>query len=187
MISPFHEEKMIFEGMSYGLSSAGYDIRVAEDVRLLPDGFKLHSAIEKFDFPYDILGVVHDKSSLARRGLSVFNTVIEPGWRGSLTLELRNQGNDIINLKAGSPIAQIIFHRLEAETVRPYQGKYQDQAAGPVAAIMEQPCHTSNGGGMTTPSSQLSLSLVPAEHSSASETGGKIPLKGELVFFNPRR
>lgn len=156
MITPF-TEKGIFNGMSYGLSSAGYDIRIKQGIRLLPDKFILASAIEEFHFPDDILGVVHDKSSLARRGLSVFNTVIEPGWSGFLTLELRNQGDDIINLPAGSPIAQIIFHRLEAPTVLPYRGKYQDQADAPVPAIQEQtPCPT-NVAGMTTPSRQYSL------------------------------
>jgi dCTP deaminase len=155
IISPF-TQKGVFNGMSYGLSSAGYDIRVKQDIMLLPDKFTLASAIEHFCFPDDVLGVVHDKSSLARRGLSVFNTVIEPGWTGYLTLELRNQGQEIIHLPAGSPVAQIIFHRLEAPTFLPYRGKYQDQADAPVPAIQEQPSCCDD---TTTQSKQFSLSL----------------------------
>ena len=159
MVSPF-TERGVFQGMSFGLSAAGYDIRVKQDIRLLPDKFILASAIEEFHFPNDILGVVHDKSSLARRGLSVFNTVIEPGWFGFLTLELRNQGDDIINLSAGAPIAQIIFHRLEAPTQLPYQGKYQGQADEPIPTLLEETCPpTLNTNDMTMSSRQFSLSL----------------------------
>ena len=186
MIFPFMR-KTVFQGLSFGLSPAGYDIRIKQDVCLFPGDFVLASAIEKFAMPRDVLGIVHDKSTLARRGLSVFNTVIEPGWEGFLTLELKNQGKEVILLYAGSGVAQVVFHRLDMETTIPYDGKYQDQADEPVPAIMEETCHTSNGDGMTTPSSQFSLSLDLAEHSSASQTGEKIPLKGELVFFNPRR
>ena len=42
------------------------------------------SSIEFFNMPKYLVGIVHDKSSLARQGLSVFNTVIEPGWKGYL-------------------------------------------------------------------------------------------------------
>ena len=187
MIFPFME-KTVFKGLSFGLSPAGYDIRIKQDVYLQPGDFVLASAIEKFAMPRDVLGIVHDKSTLARHGLSVFNTVIEPGWEGFLTLELKNQGKEVIQLFAGSGVAQVVFHRLDQETLLPYTGKYQDQEDEPVPAIMEQPpCPTSNADGTTPPSNQFSLSLDPAEPSSASATGDKIPLKGELVFFNPRR
>lgn len=137
MITPFYETKEIVYGMSFGLSAAGYDIRLAQDVRLRTDDFVLASSMERFCMPRDILGIVHDKSTLARRGLSVFNTVIEPGWEGFLTLELKNQGIDIINLEAGSPIAQIVFHFLDRPTMAPYSGKYQNQEAGPKEPIHE--------------------------------------------------
>jgi len=87
--------------------------------------------------PDDLLGVVHDKSSWARRGLTVQNTVIEPGWRGFLTLELTYHGDADLALHQGDPIAQIVFHRLDMATVQPYDGKYQDQAPGPQEAIEE--------------------------------------------------
>ena len=87
--------------------------------------------------PDDLVAFVHDKSTWARRGLSLFNTVIEPGWRGFLTLELVNHSDEQLMVSAGDPIAQIIFMRMEEPTERPYTGKYQDQARGPQAARNE--------------------------------------------------
>lgn len=136
MIHPFRNRTVAF-GKTYGLSGAGYDIRIAETILMWPKSFKLASAIEKFDMPDDVVAIVHDKSSWARKGLTVQNTVIEPGWRGYLTLELTNHTWRFIHLCAGMPIAQIIFHRLEQVTSLPYSGKYQDQSAGAQKAIDE--------------------------------------------------
>lgn len=63
--------------------------------------------------------------------------MIEPGWRGFLTLELKNQGKDILRIERGDPIAQILFEGLDAPTDKPYSGKYQDQEAGPQPARFE--------------------------------------------------
>jgi len=122
-------------GMTFGLGPAGYDIRLAQDIILDPHGFTLGSAMEYFQMPNNLMGIVHDKSSLARRGLSVFNTVIEPNWNGYLTLELKNQDNEKLWLPMGTPIAQVVFHMLDQPTAMPYNGRYQDQAAGPQPAI----------------------------------------------------
>lgn len=135
------EERSSFAGTSYGLSPAGYDLRlVLADMEkehwLAPGEFLLAAALEKFTMPDDLLGLVHDKSTWARRGLSVFNTVIEPGWRGFLTLELVNHGQNTLHLLAGQGIAQVVFHVLDQPTQLPYpeDGKYMDQDFGPVAA-----------------------------------------------------
>lgn len=150
--------KMKANGVSHGLSEAGYDIRIKQDVtfhprtRLDPLGsvhmidpdnpishsieeglFTLASVIERFDMPPNMAAVVHDKSTWARCGLSVFNTVIEPGWRGSLTLELVYHGNKPLHIPRGSGIAQVIFHRVTCPMT--YDGKYQDQQDRPVPAI----------------------------------------------------
>lgn len=135
-VDPFVERSVI-RGRSYGLSVAGYDIRIAQDVILSGGDFSLASSIERFDMPDDVAALVKDKSSWARLGLSVFNTVIEPGWRGYLTLELKNQGRRHVVLKQGDPIAQILFYRLDAPSETPYSGKYQDQEAEPVSARQE--------------------------------------------------
>lgn len=67
-ITPF-VERSVHNGMSYGLSSAGYDVRIAESFWLTPDKrFVLASTMEKFQMPTNIVAMVHDKSSWARRG-----------------------------------------------------------------------------------------------------------------------
>ena len=134
-------------GVSYGLGEAGYDIRIKQEVRFVPGNdcrveingepeygrFAIASAIELFDMPVDLVGIVHDKSSWARQGLSVFNTVIEPGWKGFLTLELVFHGSKELILPAGCGIAQVIFSSLAHDAA--YEGKYQNQKDDPVASI----------------------------------------------------
>ena len=140
-------------GVSWGLSEAGYDIRIKQDVIFKPvantvatkwinngkqfgiwdhGSFTLASAIEEFDMPDCLVGIVHDKSTWARKGLSVFNTVIEPGFKGGLTLELVYHGNTELIIPAGSGIAQVLFHKIS----RParYDGKYQFQSSDPEPA-----------------------------------------------------
>lgn len=99
------------------------------------ENFCLASSIEEFQMPDNLVGIVHDKSTWARKGLSVFNTVIEPGWKGFLTLELVYHGNGNLHIPAGSGIAQIIFHEIAENSS--YSGKYQGQGDNPVKAIME--------------------------------------------------
>jgi dCTP deaminase len=136
IVDPFVPYKARFNGVSFGLSSAGYDIRIAQDVILFPGRrFILASTIEKFNMPVDIIGIVHDKSTWARRGVAVQNTVIEPGWRGYLTLEITLHRMNFVRIKRGAGIAQIIFHRIDNNVINPYEGKYQDQKYGPVKAI----------------------------------------------------
>lgn len=103
---------------------------------LTPGDFTLASTIEEFNLPKDVIGFVKDKSSWARKGLSVFNTVIEPGWSGFLTLELVNHGHEDLVITEGDPIAQIIFQWVDEET-NGYSGKYQFQKAGPQVAKYE--------------------------------------------------
>jgi dCTP deaminase len=135
-IEPFCERTQ-HNGLTFGLSPAGYDIRIAQDVTLsCLRSFARASSIERFTIPADLIAQVCDKSSWARRGVAVQNTIIEPGWRGFLTLELTYARRWPIRIAAGSPIAQIIFFRLEAPTEQPYRGRYQNQRAGPVPAIL---------------------------------------------------
>jgi dCTP deaminase len=133
---PFVDVSQRQNGMSYGLSHCGYDIRVKQDVVLGPWDFSLASSLEKFVMPKNYVAIVHDKSTWARKGLACQNTVIEPGWEGYLTLELTNHGDDTIRIQAGDPIAQIIFHKIDEE-VEGYQGKYQNQEDRPVEARYE--------------------------------------------------
>lgn len=109
-----------------------------------PGRFTLASSIESFNMPTHLLGIVHDKSTWIRQGMSVANTVIEPGWGPSpdrpedgcfLTLELTFHGNEPLTIEAGSGIAQVIFHEIGEPAS--YGGKYTGQPSRPVAAIME--------------------------------------------------
>ena len=129
-MSPMVASKQVAHGVSHGLSVAGYDLRIRQTVTLSPAmRFTLASTVEAFH--------VKDKSTWARQGLSVFNTVVEPGWIGdALTLELVFHGDGELHVPAGAGIAQILFWQI-AEPAQ-YSGKYQHQAARPVMAIMER-------------------------------------------------
>lgn len=156
IVDMVHDKMVGQGGTSFGLSEAGYDIRINQRIvfskgsairysqqaatRDNPYGaekfngrFCLASAIEEFQMPDDLVGIVHDKSTWARRGLSVFNTVVEPGWKGWLTIELVYHGEGELIIPAGSGIAQVIFHRTSQKAS--YNGKYQHQPDMPVAAI----------------------------------------------------
>lgn len=137
LIEPFNERTIDpVTGTSYGLSHCGYDVRVRETLKILAGEFRLGSLIEHITMTANVVGIVHDKSTWARRGIAVQNTVIEPGWRGFLTVEVSFHGVGRITIPAGSPIAQILFHRVDADC-EPYRGKYQDQPARPVSALRE--------------------------------------------------
>jgi dCTP deaminase len=142
MIAPF-VERGIVRGMSYGLGPASYDIRIAENMIIEPGEFALASTIERFDIPDDVVIIVHDKSSWARHGLAVQNTLFDPGWRGYATLELSNHSGEALTIVAGDPIAQVVCHLLTEATCQPYAGKYQDQEAGPQRARVTDPADTS--------------------------------------------
>lgn len=144
--------KMVSKGgTSFGMSEAGYDIRIKQEICFrnidgrrrisitcdngigVTDGrFVLASAMDKFQMPDDLVGIVHDKSTWARRGLSVFNTVIEPGFHGGLTLELVYHGEGELVIPAGAGIAQVIFHKVSQNAH--YSGKYQFQSTNPEPA-----------------------------------------------------
>lgn len=142
--------KKTFKGVSHGLTEAGYDLRLAETVLFIAEGgcntvvvngedkkgrFTLASAMEEFHMPTNLVGVVHDKSTHARRGLSVFNTVIESGWKGFLTLELVFHGQGELLIPAGTGIAQVLFSSIKEDSS--YSGKYQSQEPGAQRARYE--------------------------------------------------
>lgn len=135
-VLPMMSMKIMAHGVSHGLSEAGYDIRINQTVWLHPlRRFRLASSFEHFQMPDNLVGIVHDKSTWARRGLSVFNTVLEPGWKGWLTIELVYHGWKPLRIPAGAGIAQVIFHQTTSPAS--YNGKYQHQANKPVPAILE--------------------------------------------------
>lgn len=140
MISPF-EKKLVTKGISYGLSSYGYDARFANEVKwfeptgtldpleplsyvedyrhasfdeafVIPaHGFVLGRTVEYFKIPRNILAICIGKSTYARLGLVVNVTPLEPGWEGHVTLELSNTTNFPLKIYANQGICQFVFFR----------------------------------------------------------------------------
>lgn len=139
LITPFFERNVCAKsGCSWGLSHAGYDVRVKQDLFMWPGRCKLASTIEYFCMPNDLVGRVNDKSSIIRKFIAVQNTFIEPGWCGFLTLEITNHSANYIRIFAGQPIAQITFEPTDFPVERSYTGKYQNQPDRPVASKRER-------------------------------------------------
>jgi dCTP deaminase len=155
LISPF-QERGVHMGMSYGLSSNGYDVRIGPEIhypnaelsRAMVDldgpmiiprrSFVLAATLEHFALPDWLCMKVHDKSTWARQGIFVQNTIAEAGWRGWLTLEISNDSRRDIAIWPGTPIAQAVFETLDEPTEQPYSGKYQNQGWGPQAPRHER-------------------------------------------------
>ena len=144
MISPF-EEAQVREGViSYGVSSYGYDIRVADEFRIFtnvntsvvdpkafdprslvevetnvciipPNSFALARTVEYFRIPRNIITVCVGKSTYARCGIIVNVTPFEPEWEGHATLEISNTTPLPAKVYANEGIAQVLF--LEADEV----------------------------------------------------------------------
>ncbi len=137
LISPFVERGVV-RGRSYGLSACTYDCRIAEALIIPVRQSRLAVTIERFCFPTNFCGSVLDKSSWARVFISAFNTHLDPGWEGYLTLELSNLGEEYVEFQEGDPVCQIKFEYLDFPTELPYQGKYQNQSQAPIPVIFEK-------------------------------------------------
>jgi dCTP deaminase len=103
---------------------------------LHPGEFALGTTVERIGLPGDIVGRLEGKSSLGRLGLLIHSTAgyVDPGWEGSLTLELSNVANLPILLSPGMKIGQISFSRMTTEVDRPYGhpdlgSRYQGQSS----------------------------------------------------------
>ena len=149
--------------ISFGASSFGQDVRLAPEYKIFtnqynaivdpkefdpncfvtaagptclipPNSFILARTIEYFQIPGNILGIVFPKSTIARCGIVVSTTVLEPSWSGYLTLEIANTTPLPARVYANEGIAQICFLQSEEPRFnyanRPSgAGKYQSQGA----------------------------------------------------------
>lgn len=136
-----YNERTVVRGKSFGVSHCGYDVRISlgekgDRIQLAPNSSILAVTYERIKMPNDLMAIVHDKSSWARMFVATQNTVLEPGWEGFITLEITTH-SEYVTIYDGDPIAQLIFHRLEKATQKPYTGKYQNQPNVPVEAINE--------------------------------------------------
>lgn len=98
-----------------------------------PGEFMLGSTIEEIQLSCQLVGQVHGKSTLARKGLLVHAAgLVDPGFRGQLTLEMLNMSGEPIALKRGMLICQITFEFLSCTPERAYgddglRSRYQGQ------------------------------------------------------------
>ena len=137
MIEPFAEHQ-VRSGISYGVSSYGYDIRVADEFKIFtnvnstivdpkrfdaqsfvdftgdvclvpPNSFALARTVEYFRIPRSVLTLCLGKSTYARCGIIVNVTPFEPEWEGTATLEISNTTPLPAKIYANEGIAQVIF------------------------------------------------------------------------------
>jgi dCTP deaminase len=102
---------------------------------LHPGEFVLGSTRERVALPDDLVARLEGKSSLGRLGLLIHSTAgyIDPGFDGTITLELSNVARLPISIYPGMPIGQISFLQMTTPVDNPYRGKYQGQS-GPTAS-----------------------------------------------------
>jgi dCTP deaminase len=140
MIAPFEEAQKRDGVISYGLSSYGYDARLANEFKVFtnvdnavvdpkrfaassfvdrigdecvipPNSFVLSRTIEYFKIPEDVLVICLGKSTYARCGLIVNVTPLEPGWEGHVTLEISNTTPLPAKVYANEGISQFVFFK----------------------------------------------------------------------------
>ena len=152
IIEPFVDEQMREGVISYGVSSYGYDIRVADEFKVFtnvyntvvdpkafdprsfvdikadvciipPNSFALASTLEYFRIPRDILTVCLGKSTYARCGIIVNVTPFEPEWEGHVTIEISNTTPLPAKIYANEGIAQVLFFQADEVCARSYKDK----------------------------------------------------------------
>ena len=152
MIEPFVENQVRGGVISYGVSSYGYDIRVADEFKVFtninstvidpknfdprsfvdlktdvcivpPNSFALARTVEYFRIPRDVLTVCLGKSTYARCGIIVNVTPFEPEWEGTATLEISNTTPLPARIYANEGIAQVLFFQSD----EPCQTSYADK------------------------------------------------------------
>ncbi len=153
MIEPFVEAQRRDGAISYGLSSYGYDARVADEFRVFtnvdsavvdpknfspesfvtrqgaicvipPNSFALAHTMEYFRVPRDVLVICLGKSTYARCGIIVNVTPLEPEWEGQVTIEISNTTPLPARIYAFEGICQFLFLRGE----QPCETSYADRA-----------------------------------------------------------
>lgn len=159
MIEPFVAEQVREGVISYGPSSYGYDLRVADEFKLFradraklvdpkqflpgslvdfkgesciipPNSFALARSVEYLRIPRDVLAICLGKSTLARCGIIVNITPLEPEWEGFVTIGISNTAPLPARIYSGEGIAQVVFFRAEEPCETSYadrRGKYQRQ------------------------------------------------------------
>ena len=108
------------------LCPAGYDLRSSSEVTVRPKRYELMATLERVELNLEVVGTLHIRSSLAREGMTGSFAIVDPGFRGQLTLNLHNAGEKGITIRKGEPIVQLVFHQLGSTTRKGYNGLYQN-------------------------------------------------------------
>jgi len=137
MITPF-DERGLSNGRTYGLGPASYDLRLKDTTWVWPGWGRLGRTIERLNIPDDVGALVKAKSTNARVFINASqSTFVDPGFAGTLVVEMTRHLPWPVRIKAGTPIAQLLFLRCEEPTEMPYRGKYQNQPDAITGAIFE--------------------------------------------------
>jgi len=152
MIEPFADRQVREGVISYGVSSYGYDMRIADEFKIFtnvnntivdpknfteknyvdfkgdvciipPNSFVLAKSVEYFRIPRNILTVCVGKSTYARCGLIVNVTPFEPEWEGYVTIEISNSTPIPAKVYAWEGIAQVLFFEADEECMVSYADK----------------------------------------------------------------
>jgi dCTP deaminase len=152
MIEPFIDSQVRNGVISYGVSSYGYDIRVADEFKIFtnvhsavvdpkhfdpksmvdfkgeicvipPNSFALARTIEYFRIPRGVLTICLGKSTYARCGIIVNVTPFEPEWEGYVTLEISNTTPLPARIYSNEGIAQVLFFEADEECLISYADK----------------------------------------------------------------
>ena len=108
------------------LNGAGYDLRLGMDVTIPAGKHELVATLERVELPSDLVATLHVRSSLARAGILASLALVDPGFRGQLTISLYNAGVEPCRMRKGDKFVQMVLHSLGMKARRPYQGRYQD-------------------------------------------------------------
>jgi len=117
----------------FRINPAGIDLRIDRDVRLRPKQHSLVASIERVELSDRLVGFLHLRSSLAREGLFASLALVDPGFRGQLTVTLYNSGDSPVNLTKGERFIQLSLLRLGKPAIKKYAGRYQN-STGVVAS-----------------------------------------------------
>jgi dCTP deaminase len=112
--------------LSACLNPAGYDLRCFKTVILKPKQYELVATLETVELGLNVTAYLHIRSSLAREGVIGSFAVVDPGFRGQLTMNLHNVSEKDIILREGERIVQIVFHKLGNVAQKGYSGSYQN-------------------------------------------------------------
>ncbi|HBQ50708.1 hypothetical protein A3B42_00965 [Candidatus Daviesbacteria bacterium RIFCSPLOWO2_01_FULL_38_10] len=100
------------------------------EIVVKPGEYYLVSTVEKINTPKDLMPVVFPRTSLFRAGLLLLNSKTDPGYKGILTMGLKNLSEFEVKLQMGARIANVVFYKIEGKTVD-YRGQHQGGRISP--------------------------------------------------------